>query len=178
MSCNTILNGISDDCKNIYGGIVKIGIISKEFLDSATIANGELTDVNFSQDVAEYYFKEGHATAETTSEINFENSSTVFNNQINISLKGQNLLKRNELLLLAKGQNEFIVFYKLDTGVHFVIGLTDGEDGEKIGARLTELSGTIGARRADENAFDITIAVEQDKELPLVVDETVFDSLF
>jgi di/tripeptidase len=59
-----------------------------------------------------------------------------------------------------------------------VIGLTNGENGLKIGARVSEITGTIGARRADENKFDLTVAVEQDKELPLVVNNLVFDAIF
>ena len=177
MSCNIILSGITDDC-NVYGGVVQIGVIPKQYLSGATVTNGELTAVSFTEDVADYYFKEGHATANQESEIDFDAGTTVFNNSISINLKGQNLLKRNELMLLGKGQQELVAFYKLDTGVHFVIGLTDGEDGEKIGARLTSIAGEIGARRADANHFEVTIAVEQDKELPLVVTKSVFDSLF
>ena len=178
MACNIELEGIQDDCENIYGGIIQIGIIPKEYLTSATISGGELTAVIFSSSVADYYFKEGHATAAQESAIDFETSTTVFNNSISFSLKGQNLLKRNEIMLLAQGQQELIVFYLLDTGVAKVIGLTNGEDGKKIGARLTEVTGEVGSRRADANQYDITIAVEQDKELPLVVDNTLFNSLF
>ena len=178
MACNTNLNGIADDCVNVFGGIVQIGVIPKQYLTSTTISNGELTGVTFSESVEDYYFKEGQATANQAMEVSFENSTTVFNNSVSVSLKGQNLLKRNELLLLTKAQQELVVFYKLDTGVCYVIGLTNGEEGEKIGARVTELTGEIGARRADLNQFDLTFSVEQDKELPLVVDNTLFESLF
>ena len=179
MACNTELNGIADDCKNVYGGVVEIKAIAKEHLDTVAITGGEVTALTFSTgtDLADYYFKEGDATANTESEINFDESTTVFNNHINLILKGQNLAKRNELMLLAKAQQELIVLYKLDTGVIFALGLTDGEDGKKIGARVMEITGELGARRADANKYDLQIGVEQDKELPLVVDSTVYDGL-
>lgn len=178
MACNTILSGIINDCPNVYGGIVQIGIVAKEHVTGTTISNGLITDIQSSEDFSDYYFAEGHATAAQGSEFNFENSTTIFNNSITLSLKGQNLIKRNELLLLAKAQQELAVVYKLDTGVCFALGLSGGMQGSKIGARVSEITGTVGARRADENQFDLTITVEQDKELPLVVDETLFPTLF
>ena len=180
MACNTELNGIADDCKNVYGGVVEVKAIAKEHLDTVTITDGEVTALTFDAggpSLSDYYFKEGDATANTESEINFDESTTVFNNHINLVLKGQNLAKRNELMLLAKAQQELIVLYKLDTGVIFALGLTDGEDGKKIGARVMELTGEIGARRADANKYDLQIGVEQDKELPLVVDSAVYVGL-
>lgn len=180
MACNTELNGISRVCTNISGGVVEAHAIAKEHLVSATISDGELTAADFGtgNEFAEYQFRQGQAMANQDSEIDFESSTTVFNNNITIHFKGQDLVKRNELMLLSKAQQELVVFYKLDTGIWFALGMTNADNGDNfLGARVSEINGETGQNRSDTNEFVLQIAVTEDKELPLVVAESLIDDI-
>lgn len=179
MACNTNLNGIPKTCTTISGGVTELYIAPKEDYTSSTIVDGEITALSLTASApAEYYFRQGQASISVGSSIDFDASTTVFNNGVTVNLKGMDLAKRNELMALVKGQQELIVIARLDTGILFTFGLTEGDDGKKIGARVSEITGESGSNRSDTNQFVLTISQEQDKELPLIMDETAFDNLF
>lgn len=172
MSCNTALNGRSK-CSNVYGGVVQMWIAPKSDISGTTISTGELTAATLSTNAKEYAFREGQAFANSEAGIDFATGTTVFNNNITINLKDLDLDLRNELMILTKYQQELVVFYLTDTGVYWAIGLTNGDEGKKIGARVTTLSTATGTRRADANEAILNIGVDNDKELPITVDETL-----
>lgn len=178
MACNTNLNGIPKTCTSITGGVTELFIAPKEDFVSSTISTGEITALDLDNAPAEYYFRQGQAMINIGSSIDFSSSTTTFNNGVTVNLKGMDLAKRNELMALVKGQQELIVIARTDTGILWVFGLTEGEDGKKIGARVTEITGESGQSRNDTNQFVLTIGQDEDKELPLVLDETTFDGLF
>jgi hypothetical protein len=179
MACNTSLNGITDDICKVFGGVVAIGIGVRDDVSALTVAAGEITAMTVSPDMSTYFFKEGQAFADGDSNVDFETGVTTFENRLTLHLKGQTLLKRNELEALAEGQKELYALYKMDTGTTWAIGLnSEDEDSEKLGARLSSITHNTGQQRSDTNEFVMVLSVMMDKALPLAVDATVAGNLF
>ena len=173
MACNTVLNGITN-CDSPSGGVVRILLVAKEHVSDQDIQNGQVVDITVASPVAEYTFRQGQAMASTASNIDFGAGTTVFENTLTVHFKNQEVTKRNELMLLAKAQQELVAFYQLDTGIWFALGIMEDE---KTGARVSEITSESGQNRADANEYVLSIAETEAKELPFVVAEAVIDQL-
>lgn len=172
--CYSELNGI-EECLDVFGGIAsKILIAPKcelEFIASGV--TGSITGLTFSNDMSEYEFRQGHAFSSISSEIDLDTTTTLFNISLTIHLKGQSLIKRNELVLLTKFQQELGIVFQDEIGTWWALGLNPDD---RFGMRVSEITGETGQNRTDTNEY-IVVFSGLFKELPYVVDEAIIPTL-
>jgi hypothetical protein len=165
------LNGINE-CVNVYGGVEEIYILPKCEVEYIGATGGVLVGFTasagatfskyvFEQDQAEFSFPGGG--------ISLENKTTLFPTSLTINLHGLTIAKRNEIMLLTKGQQELVYIFKDGLGTYWIVG---AQLNDIRGARLADISGGTGRLRTDANQVILEFTAEL-KELPYVVDDAL-----
>lgn len=159
MGCINLTAGRKLSCLGMNrGGIKAVGFVEfKEGLLSGTA--GEITSLTGITQIYRYEVKNSGNTWTETANIDQENKTRVFTQELNVVLQGLDLDMRNEYNELTKG--ELTIFIELNAGDIIVMGVDSG-------ALASGGSNTSGGAQADMLGFNVTFtATEPEAHLRL-----------
>lgn len=152
MACINLTSGRDLSCLGMNrGGIKAVGFVEfQEGLIQATA--GEVADLTGITRIYEYAVKNSGNTWTETPNIDVENRTRSFTQELNVVLQGLDLDMRNEYNELTKG--DLIIFIRLNNGEILVMG-------KDSGALASGGSNTSGGAETDMIGFNLTFTATE-----------------
>jgi hypothetical protein len=169
------LNGIEKDCLVNIGGTQNIYIADRDDLDSVTVSAGTVTAITMASGASfhEFAFTRDSSSFTETPEVDVTNGSTLFAQNVTLTVKRRDVSKRNAIMLLAAGQRDLAVIIKDNNGNYELAGYNSNFS---QGLQLTGGEGGSGTAKTDLNGYTIELTNSM-PEMAFAVDDSIIAGL-
>lgn len=169
MACVSFSGGISKDCENNLGSLVKLYLTDFDNIVNYTESGGTVSAITMASASYFYEFEFNRNSATYTEDLvkSVESGSALFEQTITVTIPRRDVVKRNTLSLLT--QRDLAVIIKDGNGIYWY-------PGEVEGVYLSESTSTSGTAKADGSNYTLTLKGFEAERAP-AVDPTIIAAL-